>query len=98
MWHRDFSKDAELKKIESLKTMMGSGNGFIWKDIRGGRDEFFGSVADYFVVVGDGGSEIHFVSKSTAKRELQSVRFDLPNVVNNEMGGKFSISLSEPKG
>lgn len=96
MWHSSFSRDADLKEIKSLKTMMPSGDGFIWKDIKGGRDEFFGSVADYFVVVDKGGSEIHFVSKSTAKKGLESVRFDLPNVVKNEMGGKFSISLSDP--
>lgn len=47
-------------------------------------------------MVDKGGSEIHFVSKSTAKKGLESVRFDLPNVVKNEMGGKFSISLSDP--
>lgn len=94
MWHTSFSTDSELSSTGDYVS-----DGYIWSKVKGGRDEFFRDVADYFAIVSKSGENMRFVSKSNAKRVFTAggVRFVLPDKDNKVTSGKFTIMLGNPR-
>lgn len=90
MWHNSFSRESVLQKNVKQKE-----NGYLWSQVKGGRDEFFANVADYIVIVSEKGKKMLFASKENAEEKLKDVRFDLPDKYSKVSKDMFGIKLNK---